>query len=371
MSRFQIQFRLGSIPVRIEASFWLITLLLGSQLGSAVGLGLWVAIELLAVLVHELGHALAAKAFGARPEIVLYGMGGLTRYAVPKDRPYGRFASMATSFAGPFAGFVLAALTFVVALSIVPGATLPDRTATIWEYLRYSPGTSVLSLAIVLMLWINVGWGAINLLPILPLDGGNILRALLGGSSPDSGTIRALWVSALIAPATAFVLFKLGMPMAAMLFAYFAFLSIKQLLDTRKVAEDRRTGMHARLEDAQQALQDGEFERAELQARAAMEQAASPVVRRTAVHVLAVAKLEQGDARTALDVLRNLPDSETDPFLLGACLLASGRAEDSIPHLEKAVAANGHSNARALLEQARRVAHVWGTDGTPQPPSPE
>jgi len=360
MSRLQIQFRLGSIPVRIEPGFWLMTLVLGSSMGTGVGLALWCVIELVGVLTHELGHALAAKAFGARPEITLYTMGGLTRYAVPRDRPYGRFQSMSVSFAGPAAGFLLAALAVVAAMAfMVPGGSLVERAVALQALVHNRGSGGAVGLALWLMLLINVGWGLINLLPILPLDGGNILRAALGGRTPESGLVRALWVSSVLGPAVTFVTFKAGLLWASMLFGYFSYSSIRQLIDARRLAADRRAGLHARIEDAQRALEEGELERASMQATAAMNLAASPAVRSTAIHLLAVAKLELGDARAALDVLRNLPDSETDAFLLGACLLAAGRAEDALPHLEKAAVSGSHPQAQAMLDQARRVALAW------------
>lgn len=360
MSHLHIQFRLGSIPVRIEPSFWLITLILGVRLGSAAGIALWTALELVAVLVHELGHALTARAFGAEPSIVLHSMGGITRYQVPKTKPYGRWHSVATSFAGPMAGFVLALVTFLGAMLIAPGGGSPlDRALTVWSLALSPRADSMTSLALALTLWINVGWGLINLLPILPLDGGNIVRALLSGASPESGTVRALWVSAVVGPAVVVLLFKAGMPMAGMLFGYFVFASVRQLLEARKNASDRREGLYDRLDDAQRALREGNVEQAEALASGALDKASSPIVRRTALHLVAAARLQRGDARSALDALRNLPDNETDPLLLGATLLECGRAEDAIPHLERAIRLSDSPHARDLLESARRVAQVW------------
>ncbi len=362
MSRLQIHFRLGSIPVRIEPGFWLVTVLLGSRYASVLVLGLWIVLELIAVLVHELGHALAARAFGAKPDIVLHSMGGLTRYAVPRGRAYGRLPSMAISFAGPLAGFLFAAATVLAAALVAPGGgSLVDRALSVYQLVRNPTIDNVPSLVLAFTVGINVIWGAFNLLPILPLDGGNIVRALLSGASPESGTVRALWVSAVVGPAMALGLYELGMPLAAMLFGYFAVMSIRQLIDARKIDADRRSGLQARLDDAQEAISAGDFDRAEAQATAAFELASSPIVRRTAVHILAVGRLERGDARSALDMLRNLPDNETDPFLLGATLLACGRAEDAIPHLERATRSGGQRAAQELLERARKVAQAWNS----------
>ncbi len=372
MSWLQLRFRIGGIPVRVAPGFWLITLVLFSRLGDLKGIGLAMLLAFVAVLTHELGHALAARAFGASPEIMLYSMGGLTRYAAPRDRPYGRMQSIVTSLAGPVAGFVLALATFSVVVALTTGGTVAQRASAIGKLAYHhlhtaNPAADLASLALSLTLTINLGWGVINLLPILPLDGGNITRALLAGSDPDRGTIRALWVSAVVGPLVAVHFYARGQWLTAMLFAYFVASTVRQLVELRRVSADRKTGLHARLEDAQQALRTGDVDRAEAQARAVIDRAVSPGVRRTAVHMLAVARLEQGDARSALDALRQLPDAETDPLLLGATLLACGRADDAIPYLERAARAGTRGDASELLDRARRVSQAWSTR-TPQDP---
>jgi Zn-dependent protease len=45
------------------------------------------------------------------------------------------------------------------------------------------------------LLWVNIFWGLINLLPLFPLDGGHIAREILVSQDPQNGWIRSLWVS--------------------------------------------------------------------------------------------------------------------------------------------------------------------------------
>jgi hypothetical protein len=77
--KFQLMFRLGSIPVRITPSFLLMTLFLGAnhrpQPASVMG---WVAMAFATVLAHELGHALVYRAFGHAPRILMSAWGGST-----------------------------------------------------------------------------------------------------------------------------------------------------------------------------------------------------------------------------------------------------------------------------------------------------
>ncbi len=148
-------FTLFGVPVRIEPMFFLIPLLsLSSRdLASAA---VWTGLVFSGVLLHEFGHALTMKRFGFAPSITLHGLGGLTHFprgAQPTPRQ--RFF---ITLAGPGAGLALGSLVFL-AQRLVP-----------------QPAPLV-SLALADALWINVGWSVVNLLPILPWDGGLVLDA--------------------------------------------------------------------------------------------------------------------------------------------------------------------------------------------------
>lgn len=152
------QFRVLNFPVRVHFSFFLIALLLGFSLGNVILLALWVVIVFVSVLLHELGHAVVAEYYGRAPHIELYSMGGLTisnRYSLlsyPKE--------ILISFAGPLAGFLLGGLIFALVRIIGPISN---------AYIRF---------ILAQLIWVNIGWGIANLIPILPLDGGHIMRNL-------------------------------------------------------------------------------------------------------------------------------------------------------------------------------------------------
>ena len=46
-----------------------------------------------------------------------------------------------------------------------------------------------------MILWFNVVWGTVNLLPVFPLDGGQIAQSLMVASDPWGGLVRSLWLS--------------------------------------------------------------------------------------------------------------------------------------------------------------------------------
>ncbi len=160
--RALLRVRVGGFPVRLDWSFVIIVGLLGYYPGvSASSWLLWLLIAPLAVLAHELGHAVAARGTGAAPEIVLAGLGGLTTYQ--PSRPLGRARSIGISLAGPAVGLALGAglLGYQRTVGLTPG-TLAEQA---WSAAVFT----------------TLGWSLLNLLPILPLDGGQALREMLPG----------------------------------------------------------------------------------------------------------------------------------------------------------------------------------------------
>ena len=225
ISRGTFSFRLWSIPVTIKPFFWLIAVFFSpffsgraSDADSRVlflGLLAWVAAWFLNFVIHEMGHALAARRlFGARPQIVLFGFGGVTAWQPYYTRAPGRWGNVLVSLAGP--GAELAAvfvLIGVLAFFHVPlewGLTsfgpipIPAVMANLFAAASATPDSVYLpkvALEIFLnsFLWMGFFWGILNLLPILPLDGGHISRGFFAQIFPRRGDRLALWISMLSA----------------------------------------------------------------------------------------------------------------------------------------------------------------------------
>jgi Zn-dependent protease len=207
-----LHFRIAGFPVRVHPFFWLMTLLMGARSEDPMMLLIWIVVVFLSILVHELGHALTMRYYGQDARIVLYMMGGL---AIPESswggsrggRKRGRWAQILISAAGPGAGFLLAGLVVamvlagggVVRLFMVHGflpvlaAYLPDQAN---EY-----GLDFVNS----LLWVNVFWGLLNLMPVNPLDGGQIAREVLTASDPWEGMAKSLWLSVFVGAAVAVV----------------------------------------------------------------------------------------------------------------------------------------------------------------------
>jgi len=183
-TRFDLNFHLGDIPVRIHPFFWLGTVILGWNAGEEEGerfkyLLVWVAIALVSVLVHELGHILMGRYFGRRGHIVLTGFCGLAIGSA--DVPY-RWQRIAVSLAGPGAGFLLAGLVIGCSWLAYPDVTLYLLGSTFGVPVSIQPGAAIpndlVQFVIHNLMWVNIAWGLVNLLPIWPLDGGQISREI-------------------------------------------------------------------------------------------------------------------------------------------------------------------------------------------------
>jgi Zn-dependent protease len=162
-------FRVAGIEVFLHWSWFVVAVIeIASQQNRYSSLA-WNALEYLAlfaiVLMHEFGHALACRQVGGKADrIMLWPLGGVA-YVNPPLRPGATLWSIA---AGPLVNLALllplGALGGRYLLAEVLGSPHPQSDMATWL-------AAVLSIDIALLLF--------NILPIYPLDGGQILRSLL------------------------------------------------------------------------------------------------------------------------------------------------------------------------------------------------
>ena len=161
-------FRIAGIPVRVEPIFFLISALWGLRYLDA-GLDVvltWIACSFVSILVHELGHGFALKVFGQRSAIVLHGFGGVT--ISQRRSQLNRGKSIFVSVAGSLTALLVLWLpTRTYIGSAVESGALFD--------LAKVPFYGVQFLA-----FQNLWWSIANLLPIRPLDGGNVTAEIFG-----------------------------------------------------------------------------------------------------------------------------------------------------------------------------------------------
>ncbi len=231
-TQFDLNFSMLGIPVRVHPLFWLVVLVLGYTAGDAISLLLWVVAVFVAILIHEMGHALTMRAYGFYPWITLYGFGGLTSYDyryASRQSGSDTLPQILITLAGPGAGFLLAGLILLGMYAAGHGndVVFPDSAVPIpWVRLPNRIAEELLSQ----LLFISIAWGIINLMPIYPLDGGQVAREVLQRLNPREGIRRSLQLSVVAAVAVAmFWLFQWGGLFVPLLFGYLAYSSIVTL----------------------------------------------------------------------------------------------------------------------------------------------
>ncbi len=183
-----MSFRLFGYDVEITASFWFSAVLLGFLWGSREPMMIVpiVLVMLVSVLVHELGHAVAFSRYKVRSSIRLHFLGGVTMPEMVL--PLSRKALVIISFAGPLAGLLLSAVTFLLFPEISAAALYafaPDFCASTGVCAPPFPQLIPVEhpgflRTIALFYAANIFWSLFNLAPVLPLDGGHILEHALG-----------------------------------------------------------------------------------------------------------------------------------------------------------------------------------------------
>lgn len=225
-TQFDLNFSVLGIPVRVHPLFWLTSLLLGVNSSAEPGdMLIWVGVVFVSVLVHELGHALAAQRFGFRPWITLYSFGGLASYNSSRSKPGEQIAIL---LAGPGAGFLLAAA--VVGLLVASGNAISIFGFQIGSGTRMSLANPRLMMLVRDLLVVNIFWGLINLLPVFPLDGGQISRTLFMKFNPWQGVQQSIMLSLITAVGIAAIaLLQWRDTYLALFFGYLAYMSYASL----------------------------------------------------------------------------------------------------------------------------------------------
>jgi stage IV sporulation protein FB len=230
---YDLKFALFGIPIRVHPLFWLAGLLLGSSKPDGPRLLVWMVAFLLGILCHELGHALVMRSQGCFSWITLYGLGGLA--SCDRSRTTGRYPDswrqIAVAAAGPLAGFLLAA--------IVVGAVIASKHTIICEwgapygltvYTDEVIGKPIVSYFVNYLLFVTVVYGILNLLPVYPLDGGQIAREILTMILGPDGVRASLILSMIVAACLAvYGGVRLRDPFLAIFFGFFAYSSFATL----------------------------------------------------------------------------------------------------------------------------------------------
>lgn len=159
-----LNFRLFGFSVRVSPWFWLTMFLLGGNTYEDPNYGplaslIWIVCGFVSILVHELGHAFAAGWFRRRADIVLGSFCG-TATCRDSDPPSG-WRRLTVALMGPAAGFSF--LLFLIVTQLSTGWAMKHP---------------LLLLTFTFLVVQNYYWSLLNLMPVLPLDGGNAMREI-------------------------------------------------------------------------------------------------------------------------------------------------------------------------------------------------
>lgn len=189
------------IPITINPSFWMVSFLLGWLISQDIAGGLlWVFVVLLSVYIHEMGHALTATCFHQKARIELNFLGGLTYRQGPDLTKFQEFIVV---LMGPLSSL------FLVAIS--------DYCVHIESF---SPS---IHLIFRIFFIANLFWCALNLIPVLPLDGGRMMQIMLQALFGIRGERASYLVSAFSALALMVALLYFGQVLLGCFFLLFAF----------------------------------------------------------------------------------------------------------------------------------------------------
>ena len=165
--------RIAGIDLFLHPTFLLVPLYILIQGGGLLGLAFAVLL-FGSVVLHEYGHALAARKYGiGTADITLYPIGGVARL---ERMPRSAGPELLIALAGPAVNLAIVAVAWPLLQLIGPAL----RSVELVE-------------ALSAIVWINVGLLLFNMLPVFPMDGGRVLRALLSGWL---GRLRATEIAA-------------------------------------------------------------------------------------------------------------------------------------------------------------------------------
>lgn len=224
--RQMIHFLLLRVPVSIHPSIWLALALLGWSLASpsVTGVALFVVAGFINTLAHEMGHALVGRWLaGGDPKVCLAWLGGDCCNATAE---FTRMQGVVMTAAGPL-------VSLAVGLLVVPWLMWEMKSVSMGAWLSVQFLTGVvpegclevmnppMAFFCAYMIQISVWWAVLNLLPIFPLDGGQIMHGLM--KSPR----RMHCISMVVSTVAMLLFYLLRVPLAAICMGFLAYFNYR------------------------------------------------------------------------------------------------------------------------------------------------
>jgi Zn-dependent protease len=340
------RFRLGSIPVTVHLSHFVVSLLFalsfrpqgGSRTPQAwpdrylldpageeyprtlaafvVG---WMLLVFVSVLVHELGHAVVSRAYGYAPSIRLLWLGGHTESQPGAPIPWHR--DVLLTLAGPAFGTALGVLAVLI-FKLAP------------------PGNEIAAYFLGRLAWANFIWAVLNLMPVTPLDGGRVVRAVVVRLLGPKGEVVAHLLGGLAALTLGALTYRYGMHFLTLLFLYFAFQNFALAMAFKRAAAQTKGGSlvgELQMGQARDLYEQGRLPDARRVAESALNLDLAPEVRGSAHHLLGWISLKEGNGRAALDQFAQVQGGRVvEPHALAAAFSLIGDDLRALPLWEAA-----------------------------------
>ncbi|MFT3923192.1 MAG: site-2 protease family protein [Myxococcales bacterium] len=286
MSGFRV-FTLANVPVWVSP--WHLVVLGFLSWGPDIRAGMLYALCIaLSILVHEFGHALVAKLFRLNPQILLTGFGGLTGHErAQRDRDDALIIA-----AGPLAGLLFGLLALVARRFLPMPAPLYEITQN--------------------LVYMNFVWSFFNLLPLWPLDGGQLLRLGMLKLAKPARAERIVHITALVVLVGLIYFYGTGGMWFMMIAVTLGMQNINALQNGGSGAPVRTVNRHAveLFRNAVLAYERGDDREAARLCHQLRAEGNVPgeIMKRTWA-LLGIATTRKGDFEEALSYLRRAPDS--------------------------------------------------------------
>ncbi|MBF5058810.1 site-2 protease family protein [Candidatus Neptunochlamydia vexilliferae] len=276
------------IPVKISPFFFVTAGLIGwintMQTSHPFILTLiWIGVIFVSILVHEYGHALTSRYFGQKPRIQLVAFGGLTYPEGPRLCGWREFLVVLN---GPIFGFLL----FLCALFLLSTEFFEN------PYILYT---------LKILTWVNLFWTVVNLLPVMPLDGGQLLRVVFESICGAKGIKYATFTSMFLSVGFSITFFFIGYFLIGAIFFLFAFQNFNAWKQSRVMTEsDRNDDLTGKLKEIEDHLNANQREEAMPKLEEVREKAKKGMIFNLTTQYLASLKAEKNDHQAVYDLLK-------------------------------------------------------------------
>ncbi len=278
----------GNIQLTVSPFFWLVAGVLGFLITKNFFMTILLAgIIFISVLFHEYGHAITSLFFGQKPRIALVPFGGITYPEGPRIRPWKEFIVV---FNGPLFGFILAFTAFFLL-----------QIPTIKQ--------SVLAPILFYTSRINWIWSILNLLPVMPMDGGQLLRIIFEASFGAKGVKYSLMVSMILSGIGSLFFFLIQAFLAGALFFLFAYQNFETWRRMRNISDtDRNEHLKQQLAEVESRLKTGNIEESIDQLEKIRQQAKKGIIFQMATDTLGKIYFEMGKMEKCYQLLQSIYD---------------------------------------------------------------